>query len=264
VKKENKTAPVYIERDGDIATVTLNAPEKLNALRRDSWLLLRDGIKALSAIDTVRCVVIRGAGEEAFAAGADISEFETVRANSKNAREYGELVAETVTLLAACRHPTLALIKGVCVGGGMEIAAACDMRIASENSRFGIPIKRLGLVAGYEEIRILLELVGPATVFEILYEGRILNASEALEKGFLNRVVADSEVETEAYETAKRIAEGAPLVARWHKRFIRRLADPTPLSQAELDEAYDCYDTEDYRIGRKAFLDKKKPEFKGS
>ena len=255
--------PVLVERDDDIATIILNTPSKLNALGRESWVLLRDAIGALSEDDMLRCVVLRGAGDKAFAAGADISEFETVRADADGAMEYGDLVTETVELIAACRHPTIALVMGVCVGGGLEIATACDLRICGESSRFGIPINRLGLVAGYPEIKLLLDLVGPATTLEILYEGRILGAREAAEKGLVNRVVADADVEKEVFETARRIADGAPLVARWHKKFVRRLYDPTPLTAAELDEAYACYDTEDYRTGRKAFLDKKKPVFKG-
>ncbi len=255
--------PVLVERDDDIATIILNAPEKLNALGRESWVLLRDAIGALSEDDMLRCVVLRGAGDKAFAAGADISEFETVRADADGAKEYGDLVTETVELIAACRHPTIALVMGVCVGGGLEIATACDLRICGESGRFGIPINRLGLVAGYPEIKLLLDLVGPAATLEILYEGRILGAREAAEKGLVNRVVADADVEKEAFETARRIADGAPLAARWHKKFVRRLYDPTPLTAAELDEAYACYDTEDYRTGRQAFVDKKKPVFKG-
>jgi enoyl-CoA hydratase/carnithine racemase len=157
----------------------------------------------------------------------------------------------------------VALIKGVCVGGGLEIAAACDMRICGESSRFGVPINRLGLVVGYPELELLLGLVGWATVAEILFEGRILDAAEAGRKGLVNRIVADDAVEREAYGTAKRIAAGAPLVARWHKKFARRLKDPAALSQEELDEAYACYDTEDYRAGRQAFLAKAKPVFRG-
>ena len=254
---------ILIERDGHVATVVLNSGAKLNALDMESWVQLNAAVAELAADDEVRCMVLRGAGDEAFAAGADIKEFETVRADSKSGKEYGDLVTDTVVILAACRHPTLALIKGVCVGGGLEIASACDMRICGESSRFGVPINRLGLVVGYPELEHLLGLVGWATVAEILLEGRILNAAEASEKGLVNRVVADAAVENEAYATARRIAAGAPLVARWHKKFAHRLKDPAPLTAAELDEAYACYDTEDYRTGRQSFIDKTRPEFKG-
>jgi enoyl-CoA hydratase/carnithine racemase len=149
------------------------------------------------------------------------------------------------------------------VGGGLEIAALCDIRICGEGSRFGAPIKNLGLVMAYAEMEPLVRLVGPAVALEILLEGRIFDAREAKEKGLVTRVVADADVAHEARETAERIAEGAPLVARWHKKFARRLADPRPLSDAERDECFDCFDTEDFRIGYAAFLAKRKPEFRG-
>ncbi len=255
--------PIIVERDGDIATVVLNSGKKLNALDMACWKQLDRTIDELEADDGVHCVVFRGAGTEAFAAGADIKEFETVRASSENAKEYGELVTSTVMKLAAMRHPTVAMIHGVCVGGGLEIASACDLRICGQSSRFGIPINWLGLLVGYPELALLIDLVGRGTALEILLEGRILDAGEATAKGLVNRVVGDGEVEAEAMATARRVADGAPLAARWHKKFVNRLAEPTPLTQAELDEAYACYDTEDYHTGRKAFIDKIKPKFKG-
>jgi enoyl-CoA hydratase/carnithine racemase len=155
------------------------------------------------------------------------------------------------------------MIKGPCVGGGLEIASQCDMRICGESSRFGIPVKNLGLVVAYQEMRGLVDLVGPSAALEIVLEGRIFGAQEAFRKGLVNRVVPDAEVEQEAYAAARRIAEGAPLVARWHKKFVKRLLDPKPLTAAELEESFACFATEDYRIGYRAFLAKKKPEFKG-
>ncbi len=254
---------VRTDRDGGIATIVVDSGARLNALNRDCWVQLNAAVAELAADDGVRCVVLRGAGDDAFAAGADITEFETVRADSVTGKDYGDLVSETIVNLAACRHPTLALIEGVCVGGGLEIASACDMRICGEGSRFGVPINRLGLVVGYPELELLLDLVGWATTAEILFEGRILDAAEAMAKGLVNRVVADDAVEAEAYATAGRIAAGAPLAARWHKKFAHRLKDPAPLSRDELDEAYACYDTEDYRTGRRSFLDKTRPVFRG-
>ena len=257
------TDTILVERDGAIATVVLNRPEKLNALNKAMWQGLDEAITALSADDGVRCVVLRGAGDRAFAPGADISEFESDRSNAKQARAYNATVERAVDALATCRHPTLALIKGVCVGGGLEIAAFCDLRICGEASKFGVPIKRLGLVMSYCELKGLLALVGRATALEILLEGRVFGAREAFEKGLVTRVVPDDAVEDEAYAAARRIAEGAPLVARWHKEYIRRLDDPAPLSEAEIEATLACYDSEDFRIGYRAFLDKKKPEFKG-
>jgi len=255
--------PILLGRDGAIATVTLNNPDKLNALSFGMWMRLGEIVRELEGDDGVRCIVLRGAGDKAFAAGADISEFEKVRANAKVAKDYGNKIEGTMRAVKECRHPTVAMIHGVCVGGGLEIASQCDLRICGESSRFGIPINKLGLVVGYGEMQALIDLVGRATALEILLEGRVFGAEEAKQKGLVNRVVADDQVEAEALAAAARIAAGAPLVARWHKKFARRLADPRPLTEAERDEGYACFDTEDYRIGFKAFLAKQKPQFKG-
>jgi len=254
---------VYFERDGTIVTVVLNNPEKLNALSFGMWMRLGEIVRELEADEGVRCIVLRGAGEKAFAAGADIAEFEKVRTNGRVAKDYGDKIEGTMRAVAECRHPTLAMIHGVCVGGGLEIASQCDLRICGASSRFGIPINKLGLVVGYGEMSALIDLVGRATALEILLEGRVFGAAEAKEKGLVNRVVADGEVEAEALAAAARIAAGAPLVARWHKKFARRLADPRPLSETERDEGYACFDMEDYRIGFNAFLKKQKPQFTG-
>ena len=193
----------------------------------------------------------------------DIAEFATERSNKAQAVAYGRDMHATATALAECRHPLVAQIHGICVGGGLEIAALCDLRICGASSRFGAPIKNLGLVMAYAEMAPLVRLVGASVALEILLEGRIFDAAEAKEKGLVTRVVADDQVEAEARATAERIAEGAPLVARWHKKFARRLAEGRPLSPAELDECFDCFDTEDFRIGYAAFLAKRKPGFVG-
>jgi len=254
---------VYFERDGAIATVVLNNPEKLNAMSFAMWMRLGEIMRELDADESLRCIVLRGAGDKAFAAGADISEFETTRSDSRVAKDYGRRIEDSMRTVQESRHPTVAMIHGVCVGGGLEVASQCDLRICGASSRFGIPINKLGLVVGYGEMAALVDLVGRATALEILLEGRVFSAAEAKEKGLVNRVVADDEVEEDALGAATRIAAGAPLVARWHKKFARRLADPRPLTEAERDEGYACFDTEDYRIGFKAFLAKQKPQFKG-
>jgi enoyl-CoA hydratase/carnithine racemase len=254
---------ILVERDGAIATVVLNNPERLNALNKAMWAGLGRTMRQLSAEDELRCVVVRGAGDRAFAAGADIAEFEHERADAKQARSYGKLIHETMQAVARCRHPTVALIRGACVGGGLEIAAMCDLRVAGQSSRFGIPVNRLGLTMAYGELMGLLALVGRATALEILLEGRVFDAEEAHRKGLVNRVVPDDRLEEEAYATARRIAEGAPLVNRWHKQFIERLAVSAELAPEEWDEGFECFDTEDYREGVAAFLAKRKPDFKG-
>jgi enoyl-CoA hydratase len=257
-------APVLVARDGPVATVTLNNSAKLNALTKPMWEALGDVMRALSADDTLRCIVLRGAGEKAFAAGADISEFAATRANMQQAKIYGELIHATMQAVARCRHPVIAMIKGACVGGGLEIAAMCDMRICGDSSRFGVPIKNLGLTMGYGELQGVLALVGRAVALEILLEGRVFDAAEALHKRLVNRVVADAEVEAEAYALAARIAAGAPLVARWHKQYIERLAVAASIPQSEWDEGYACFDTADYREGVAAFVAKRKPQFEGN
>jgi enoyl-CoA hydratase/carnithine racemase len=149
------------------------------------------------------------------------------------------------------------------VGGGLEIAVACDIRIAAESSRFGVPINRLGLTMQYPELDFFIRAIGRAAALEMLLEGAVVDAERALALGLVNRVVPDDRVEREAYASAERIAQGAPLVNRWHKRFVRRLDRGGPLTPEELDEAFDAFATEDYRIGYQAFLAKQPPKFKG-
>jgi enoyl-CoA hydratase len=254
---------ILLQRDGAIATVVLNRPEKLNALTRPMWRALGEAVTGLSADDSVRCIMLRGAGEKAFSPGNDISEFATERSNKAQAIEYGAIMHATAQALENCRHPIVAQIHGVCVGGGLEIAALADIRVCGESSRFGAPIKNLGLVMAYAEMAPLVRLVGRSIALEILLEGRIFDAAEAKEKGIVTRIVPDDRVAAEARDAAQRIADGAPLAARWHKKFARRLADPRPLTDAERDECFDCFDSEDFRIGYAAFLAKKKPEFVG-
>ena len=254
---------IEVLRAGTIATVVLNRPEKLNALTKVMWQALGTAVDALSADDGLRCMILRGAGEMAFSPGNDIAEFATERANKAQAIDYGRVMHATARSFAACRHPLVAQIHGICVGGGLEIAALCDLRICGESSRFGAPIKNLGLVMAYPEMAPLVRLAGPDVALEILLEGRIFDAAEAKQKRLVTRVVPDADVAAEALATARRIADGAPLVARLHKRFARRLADPRPITGAEHDECFDCFDTEDFRIGCAAFLAKRKPEFVG-
>jgi enoyl-CoA hydratase len=256
---------IAVARDGHIATVTLSNPGKLNALTLQMWQDLAEAMNALSAADELRCIVLRGEGDEAFAAGADIMEFAQVRDNAEQGKVYHrQYVYGALKAIADCRHPTVAMIKGPCAGGGLEIACQCDLRISGASGRFGVPINRLGFAIAYEELASLLPLVGKAVVLELLLEGRMLSAEEALLKGLLTRVVPDPDAEEEAYAAARRIAAGAPLVARWHKQYVRRLMPPViPLSAAESDTNFDYFATEDYRIGYQAFVEKKKPEFKG-
>jgi enoyl-CoA hydratase len=256
---------ILVQRDGAIATVVLSNPGKLNALTVSMWQELARAMDAVSRDEALRCVVLRGAGREAFAAGADIAEFAMARDNAKQGLRYHrEYVGGALRAVGECRHPTVAMIHGPCVGGGLELACVCDLRISGESGRYGVPINRLGFAIAYDELKAVLPLTGRAAALEILVEGRVWDAAEALAKGLVTRVVPDARLEEEAYASAGRIAEGAPLVNRWHKRFVRRLApEPAQLTAAEIEENFAYFATEDYRIGMDAFARKEKPRFKG-
>jgi enoyl-CoA hydratase/carnithine racemase len=253
---------VLLSREGDIAVVTLNRPDRLNALDKAMWRRLGAVMAELANDGASRCVVVRGAGP-AFGAGADVAEFATERDTPARAAAYAEVMGAALTALRECPVPTVAQIHGACAGAGLEIAIHCDLRIAGESGKFGAPVQRLGITMPYAEIAALVELVGPATALEILLEGRLFSATEGYDKGLVTRVVPDARLEEETQATARRIADGAPLVHRWHKRFVRRLLEPRPLTAAEIAESYAACATEDYRAGIEAFLAKKRPRFRG-
>jgi len=259
------TEAILLSRDDAIATVTLNNPAKLNAVNAAMWQRLRAVMEALSADEGLRCVVLRGAGEKAFAAGGDIEEFLTLRNTPEQAMIYHEeWVAHALNAVRDCLHPTVALIHGACIGGGLQIASQCDLRICGRSARFGAPINRLGFSMAPGELGGLLALTGPAVALEILLEGRILNAGEAYEKGIVTRVVDDDRVTEEAIATARRIAAGAPLAARMHKKLVRRLtAVPQRQTFDEIKASFACLDSDDYREGLSAFLEKRAPLFRG-
>ena len=246
-----------------VATIRITNPGKLNAVDLGMWQQLHATMQELSADTALRCIVLRGDGEEAFAAGGDLEEFLTARDTVDHAMHYHGWVGKALQAIGNCPHPTIAQIHGACIGGGLEIAGVCDLRISGESARFGAPINKLGFSMYPGEMEGLLRLAGAATVFEILLEGRILGAAEALAKGLVNRVVADVEVVAEAYASARRICAGAPLVATWHKQWVRRLQHDVPLSEQELRASFAFLDTEDYREGLSAFLEKRKPDFRG-
>ncbi|HVL77434.1 MAG TPA: enoyl-CoA hydratase-related protein [Noviherbaspirillum sp.] len=253
---------VNVEVRGAIAYVTLSNPGKLNALSANMWRDLASAFKRLAEDAPLRCIVVRGADGN-FAAGADIEEFEQLRRTPEDGiRYHTELVGGALEAIASCPHPTVAAIEGACVGGGLEIACACDLRIAAPSARFGIPINRLGFALAPLELQGLLALAGPAVAREMLLEGRVFDAEEAKEKGLLHRIADD--VHAEADATAQRIAHGAPLAARANKALIRRLtASAAPLSERELQDAFACLSSDDYHEGVQAFLEKRPPRFTG-
>ena len=211
----------------------------------------------------LRCIVLRGAGEAAFGSGADIDEFAAIRADNAQAIAFAKHGHRAMHAVRDCPIPTLAAIRGACVGGGMELAAFCDMRVCSDDSRFAVPIARLGATLAYPELEGLMRLVGPTTALELLLEGRVIDAQEAYAKGIVNRVFPTERFEDEVRKTVDRIVSGAPLAARWHKKFVERLRGGGALSETDLAEGYACFDTEDYKIGYQAFLAKETPSFKG-
>lgn len=253
---------ILFDRDGGLATVTLFNPGKLNAIDAAMWRWLAAMMAELDADDSLRVIILRGDGA-AFAAGGDLDEFRTERATVDQAVAYHEAVGTALKTIEKCRHPTIAMILGPCVGGGLEIACACDLRIAGESARLGAPINRLGFSMYPGELAGLLKIAGPAVAKEILIEGRLLTAREAYEKGLLTRVVPDRNVEAETRATAQRIADGAPAAARAHKRWIARLLEGRPLTDEEKRGSFAFLGTADYAEGMAAFAEKRKPDFKG-
>ncbi len=250
--------------DGPVATVALNRPDRMNALSLPMWRGLGEAFERLSADDSVQAVILRGAGTKAFAPGADIDEFDTLRADAEQAKAYDVVMRRALDAVRTCPKPVVALVFGPCVGGGLELACCCDLRISARSGRFGVPINKIAVVMAYPEIAAIRRVAGPAVAAEILLEGRVFDAEEALAKGLLTRIADDDEAEAEAMTTARRIANGAPLANRWHKEFLRRLDDPAPVTPVEMDECYEFLDTADYREGLAAFREKRRPVFKGA
>lgn len=254
---------IEVSRDGKgVVTVLLNRPEKRNAFTMEMYKAFGAAFLEFEEDDAVRCVIIRGAGGH-FCAGSDIGGFGDDRDGRRQARDYADFTVAMTDRLKNLRHPTVACIEGACVGGGLEIASMCDIRIAARSARFGVPINRIGITLDYRELEDIVAVIGHSAALEILLEGRIFGADEALAKGLVTRLADDEAVASEAHAAAARIADAAPLVNRWHKKFVQRLRQGGPLTPEESDEAYACFDTEDYRLGREAFGRKIKPAFAG-
>lgn len=254
---------LVVSREDTIAIVAFNRPERRNAFDLPMWRGLQAIMDELSADDSLRCVVLRGAGDKAFSAGADISAFETERGTEEREAEYAHVLDESMQSIRLCQHPVVAMIMGHCLGGGAGIATMCDFRVGGENIRMGITARNLGIWYPYAEIDPIIQLAGTGVVSEMLIEGRIFNGREAYEKGLLSRVVPDDQVEAEAMALARRITEGAPLSARFHKAAIRRLRGPLPITREEEIATSDFRRTEDFQNACKSFMAKQKPVFRG-
>jgi enoyl-CoA hydratase/carnithine racemase len=252
-----------VTRDGDIAVVSFARPEVRNAFNLSMWQALQAKMEDLSDDETLRCVVLRGQGADAFSAGADISAFASERGTRELEDRYGSHVHTAMQSIRLCRHPVVAMIRGICLGGGAGIATMCDFRVGGEGIRFGITARNLGIWYPYPEIDPIIQLVGTGVAAEILIEGRIFNGREAYQKGLLSRVVADDAVEAEATALAARIAEGSPLSARFHKAALRLLRGPLPITP-EQDAAVNGFvETEDFQAAFRAFLAKRRPSWQG-
>ena len=253
------------KKEGAIGWITFNNPAKHNAVSKDMWDGLADAIEDFNADDDVRVIVLKGAGEKAFVAGADISKFEDERASQEAIKAYGDSVTRGYNTVMASAKPTIAMVRGYCIGGGTGIAICCDMRICSEDAQFGVPAAKLGLGYSYEHIRKLVDLVGPSAAKEIFYTARRFNAEEAREMRLANRVVPGAELEGYVRNYAETIAGNAPLTVKSVKAIVGEIVkDPDDQDLDLCKRLYDaCFDSEDYIEGRRAFMEKRKPNFVG-
>ena len=261
-----KTDNILVDISNRVATVTFNRPEQRNAISFEMWRSLSGTMEHLDAEPDVRCIVFRGAGDRAFSAGADIKDFDENRSDSRSAAQYAEAFELALEKIEECSKPTVSAIQGYCVGGGLELAAATDIRVATESSRFGVPVARLALTAGWEELRRLISVAGVAAVKYLLFTGRIVDIEDALRLGLVTFSVKDSVFEEAVDNLAKQIAAGAPLAAADHKIMIGRLLrnpDTSSLTEEEFALQFRVFDSGDFREGVRAFKEKRDPEFTG-
>jgi enoyl-CoA hydratase/carnithine racemase len=248
-----------------VGVITFNNPEKRNAMSLDMWEGLGQALVELRDDPRVRVVILVGAGDKAFVSGADISQFEKTRHNAEASEEYSKKSAAQRALLADYPKPTIACIRGFCLGGGMQVAMLADIRIAAENSQFGIPAAKLGIAYGYDGLRHLVSLVGPSWARLLMYTGMRIDAAEGLRIGLVDRVVPDAELWDTTTEIARTISGNAPLAVQAAKITIAQVLKDPDKRDMEAIRAIGtaCMDSEDFREGRQAFMEKRKPRFKG-
>jgi enoyl-CoA hydratase/carnithine racemase len=248
-----------------VGVVTFNNPEKRNAMSLEMWEGLGQALTELRDDPAVRVVVLVGAGDKAFVSGADISQFEKTRHNAAASEEYSKKSEAQRALLGNYPKPTIACIRGFCLGGGMQVAMLTDIRIAAEDSQFGIPAAKLGIAYGYDGLRNLVSLVGPSWARLIMYTGMRIDSKEALRIGLVDRVLANGELWDATMDIARTISVNAPLAIKAAKVTIAQvLKDPSDRDMNSVKQiGLQCMDSEDFREGRRAFMEKRKPEFKG-
>jgi len=256
---------LVVEKRGGVGWIVFNQPAKRNAINGAMWRGIPDAMRQFDADPGVRCVAFRGSGTEAFAAGADISEFEKARSKRSAVAEYDDLLDRVLHAIQDSRKPSLAMIHGYCMGGGLEVALACDLRYSGESGQFGIPAAKLGLAYNAEGHKRLLETVGHARAREIMFLGRRYSAAEALAMGMVHRVVADAELQGFIDEILKDLSENAPLSIANSKTIIEEYVKSSGApNQKKISAAIArCAKSSDYQEGRKAFMDKRKPRFTG-
>ncbi|HVH74232.1 MAG TPA: enoyl-CoA hydratase [Stellaceae bacterium] len=259
------TTKMIAEKDGPIGHIIFNNPARHNAVSLDMWEAVPKILDDYEADDRIRVIVLSGAGGKAFVSGADISEFKEKRATEEAAAAYSRISEGARKRIEETPKPTIAMIRGYCIGGGVGTALACDMRIAAEGSRFGIPAAKLGLGYAYDGIKKLIDLVGPAHAREIFYTARQFSAEEALRMGLVNQLVPQGELETYVRSYCEMIAANAPLTVRSVKIIVAEAlkdehARDMALAKRVVEE---CFASEDYAEGRTAFMEKRKPVFKG-
>lgn len=259
------TDKMLAEVQDGIGWMTFNNPKRRNALSLEMWEGIATIIDAFQRDESVRVVVMKGAGDKAFVSGADISQFGDERSNAEQAERYGTVLAKARQQLNNLDKPLIAMIRGYCLGGGLTVALTADIRIASDDSRLGIPAARLGIAYGYESLKQLVDLVGPAHAKEIAFSAHRLSAEEALRIGLVNRVVPVEELEQTVVELASAIASNAPLSVKAAKMTIEEvLKDPASRNLDSIAQMVRiCFDSQDYAEGRKAFMEKRKPLFIG-
>ena len=259
------TSKMLAEKDGAVGRIIFNNPARHNAVSLDMWQAVSEIMDDFNADERVRVIVLTGAGGKAFVSGADISEFKERRASEEAAAAYAKISESARVKLQDTLKPTIAMIRGYCIGGGLATAIACDIRIAAEGSRFGIPAAKLGLGYAYDGIKKLIDLVGPAFAREIFYTARQFNAEEALGMGLINRLVPDGELESYVKNYCDTIAANAPLTVRSAKVAVREALKPESERDLGLCKRLvaECFASEDYTEGRTAFMEKRRPVFQG-
>ena len=262
----SNTSKLLLEKDGPIGWIVFNQPEKRNAVSQEMWQRMPEYVRDLTADDAIRVVVLRGAGETAFVAGADISQFKDRRRNAADEEEYRRISAAGSESLAALGKPLLAMIHGFCIGGGVSIAITCDLRIAADDARFGIPAARLGLGYHYRGMEKLMGLIGPAYTKELFFTARTdFSAQDALRMGLVNQVVPKADLERFTHDYALMMSRNAPLTLRSAKASVDQLVRPAEQRDfAMLDKLIaDCFNSQDYQEGVRAFSEKRRPQFQG-